>query len=206
MNKRRDITREKICLAAIQIVEKAGLEGLNMRKLAAKLNIEAASLYNHIANKAELFDLIQEHLYSQMPAQLSEKNWQTHLFELAITTRQNLLRIPKMVILFATRPTVTASSLKQIDFTLNILMKAGFKASEALLIYTNLHVFVLGHVLAEVGLVPGEKDISNEPSLAKINIDSYPALKKAYSYKSSTDFEKGFKLGLHCMIDHLKTL
>jgi AcrR family transcriptional regulator len=204
--KKRNLTKQAICEAAIQLIEADGLVGLSMRKLASKLKVEAASLYNHFIKKSELFDHIQEHLYSQIPINLSETNWKSHLIELAQNTRFGLLQVPQVALLFATRPTITASSLKQAEATLNILMKAGFKPSEVLSIYRNLHVFVLGHVLAEVGQVPGEKDESLEPSLKKINIDSYPALKKSASYQSNIDFEKGFKLGLHCMINGLEKL
>ncbi len=197
---KRNLTKQKICEAAIQLIEIHGLEGLSMRKLASQLNVEAASLYNHIANKSELFDLIQEHLYSQLPTGFSNKDWKKHLLDLAISTRRGLLKVPKVALLFATRPTVTTSSLKQVDITLDVLIQAGFKQSEVLLIFRTLHVFILGHVLAEVGQVPGEAGNSHEPSFDHITLDEYPTLKKISAYKSTLDFEKGFKLGLRCVI------
>ncbi len=203
---KRNLTKQKICDAAINLIELNGLEGLSMRKLGSKLDVEAASLYNHIANKSGLFDLIQEHLYSQIPTNFTNKNWKNHLLDLSISTRQGLLQVPRVVLLFATRPTITKSSLKQAEITLNILIKAGFKQSEALSIFRNLHVYILGHVLAEVGQVPGESDNSNEPSINNINIDEYPILKKTFSYKSNIDFEKGFRLGLQCIINGLEIL
>lgn len=197
--KKRNITQDKICHAAIELIEKNGLEQLSMRKLAGKLNIEAASLYNHIKDKSQLFDLIQEYLYSQMRINLNEQNWKEHLIELASATREGLLKFPNTVLLFATRPTVSTSSLDQVEKTLKVLIKAGFKYSDIIILYRNLHVFVLGHVLAEVGRVPGALE-SEEPSLAKINIDNYPALKRSYSYKTNIDFNRGFKMGLESII------
>lgn len=201
--KKRNLTKQKICDVAIQLIETDGLEGLSMRKLAAKLNIEAASLYNHFKNKSQLFNFIQEHLYSQIPGDFTDQNWKKHLYELAIATRQSLLRVPNVILLFATRPTVTDSSLKQVESTLKILISAGFKKSEVLAIYRNIHVFVLGHILAEVGQVPG-KDDGEEPSLNDINIDHYPVLKKISASKSNLDLEKGFKLGLDSIISGLE--
>src|SRR5437773_7287848 len=101
---KRNLTKQKICEAAIQLIEAEGLEGLSMRKLASNLNVEAASLYNHIVNKSALFDFIQEHLYSQIPTNFSDKDWKTHLLDLAISTRKALLQVPKVILLFATRP------------------------------------------------------------------------------------------------------
>jgi TetR/AcrR family transcriptional regulator, tetracycline repressor protein len=48
---KRNLSKQKIFDTAIQIIESEGLEGLSMRKLASKLNIEAASLYNHFSSK-----------------------------------------------------------------------------------------------------------------------------------------------------------
>ena len=124
---KRNLTKQAICTAAIQLIESDGLEGLSMRKIASKLKVEAASLYNHIVNKSELFDNIQEHLYSQIPVNFSNKNWKDHLIELAQNTRLGLLQVPQVVLLFATRPTITSSSLKQAEATLNILIESGFK-------------------------------------------------------------------------------
>jgi TetR/AcrR family tetracycline transcriptional repressor len=203
---KRNLTREKICEAAIKLINKQGLENLSMRKLAAELNVEAASIYNHIANKSELFDLVQENLFSKMTAIPEEKKWQDYIANMANSAREGLLQIPNVVPLFATRPTITNSALAQAEKTFEILIKAGFKPSEVGAIYRNIYVFILGHVLAEVGRVPGEADNQNEPSLTKINIDQYPILKKSYSYKSNLDFDKGFKMGLTSLICGLEKL
>lgn len=204
--RKRSLNREKICAASIALIESEGIEGLSMRKIAAKLNVEAASLYNHIANKSELFDLIQEHLYSQMTPLNTSKNWQDHLVELANCTRNGLLQLPSIAPLFAVRPTITDSSLAQAESTFSILINAGFKIADVAAIYRNLHVYILGHVLAEVGHIPGAKDSHDEPTLNKIDMNHYPTLKKAYRYKSNIDFDKGFKAGLENIISGLEIL
>jgi TetR/AcrR family tetracycline transcriptional repressor len=204
--KRRDLTQEKICIAAIKIIEAEGLENLTMRHLAKALNIEAASLYNHITNKNALFDAIQEYLYAQIPPVTVTNTWREHLLELAITVRQGLLQIPNVVVLFATRPTVTKSSLQQANLTVEVLINSGFEPADVMVIYRNLHVFVLGHVLAEVGRTPGETEVHPEPSLAIESLNEYPALKKALVYKDSHDFMQGFKFGLNNFLDGLEVL
>ena len=204
MLKKLSLDRKKICEKAIELIEADGLENLSMRKLAEKLNVKGASLYNHITNKSDLYDLIQEFLYSQMEPLKTKTHWQEHLMQLAEATRQGLLSVPNIVPLFATRPTITESSLRQVEETLKILIKSGFKHFEALIIFRNINTFVLGHVLAEVGRTPGEPDNQNEPSLTKTNIDNYPTLKKASTYKLALDFDKGFRLGIESMIKGLK--
>lgn len=47
-------TRERISVAAYELLEEKGMEGLSMRALADRLHIKAPSLYKHIADKEEI--------------------------------------------------------------------------------------------------------------------------------------------------------
>ena len=200
--KKRDLTKQKICLTAIELITLSGLENLTMRNLAKTLNIEAASLYNHIANKDAIFDLIQEHLYAQIPLTNPTNDWYKHLFELAMVTRQSLKKVPNCAILFATRPSITLTFLERAEITMSLLIKAGFEASEVMTIYRNLHVYIIGEVLAEVGRAPGHQD-GVDPSIKDVDLTLYPTLKKVSRYKSNFDFDKGFKLGLTTFLNGL---
>ncbi len=198
------INKTMICKNAIALVGEEGLEKLNMRKLADRLNIKAASLYNHVKSKSELFDLIQGYLYSHMSDIKNNSDWKLHLTELAHNTRDGLLTNPNLVTLFATRPVITSTALSQCEKSLTILKNAGFSEAKILMIFRNMNVFILGHVLAEVGEPPNvEKDYA-EPSIKNIDIDDYPTLKKASSYKTNMNFDKGFKFGLNCMLSGLE--
>ncbi|HRV94988.1 MAG TPA: TetR family transcriptional regulator, partial [Anaerolineae bacterium] len=60
------IQKEQIIQAAITLLDRDGLEGVTLRRLAKELDIKAASIYWHIANKEELLDemanaILQEH-------------------------------------------------------------------------------------------------------------------------------------------------
>ena len=50
------LTKEVIAEAALVIVDEEGLPALTMRRLAAMLGVEAASLYHHVPNKDALID------------------------------------------------------------------------------------------------------------------------------------------------------
>jgi len=63
------VTKIAIVEASIRILNRAGIEGLSMRAIAKELNIKAASLYNHIQSRQELFGEISEYMviHSAMP-------------------------------------------------------------------------------------------------------------------------------------------
>lgn len=53
---RAPLTRDALFARALAIVDAEGLAALTMRRLATDLGVEAASLYHHVAGKAELLD------------------------------------------------------------------------------------------------------------------------------------------------------
>jgi AcrR family transcriptional regulator len=59
MATRKMVNREAICAAAREIVERHGVAQLSMRSLAARLDIKAPSLYDHVKNRDEVIALVQ---------------------------------------------------------------------------------------------------------------------------------------------------
>ncbi len=59
MTVRKRVTLELITTAAMQIVQSQGIEALTMRNLAAKLEIKAPSLYDHVKNRDAIIALVQ---------------------------------------------------------------------------------------------------------------------------------------------------
>lgn len=54
--KRPPLTKELLYARALHIADTEGLDSLTMRRLAAEVGVEAASLYHHIPNKEALLD------------------------------------------------------------------------------------------------------------------------------------------------------
>ena len=50
------LSRERIRDAALSIIDRDGLSGLSMRKLAGGLGVQAASLYKHYPTKDDVLD------------------------------------------------------------------------------------------------------------------------------------------------------
>ena len=52
------LSREQIVAEAFALLDAEGIDALSMRKLGARLNAGATSLYTHVANKEELLALV----------------------------------------------------------------------------------------------------------------------------------------------------
>jgi len=59
---RTPLTRERVLQAALAVADDGGIEVLTMRKLGQALEVEAMSLYNHVANKDDVLDLSLIHI------------------------------------------------------------------------------------------------------------------------------------------------
>jgi len=62
---RTPLSRERVLRAAIALVDVAGIESLTMRRLGQELQVEAMSLYNHVADKDDILDGLADLVFSE---------------------------------------------------------------------------------------------------------------------------------------------
>ena len=58
------LTRDQIVAEAFNLLEAEGLEGLSMRRLAARLKVQAPALYWHVNDKAEVLGMMATDIYA----------------------------------------------------------------------------------------------------------------------------------------------
>ena len=80
---RRPLTRDAIVEAALGLLEREGLQGVSMRKLAQELGTGAASLYWHVGDKEELLSLLLDRIVgeSELP-EPDPEHWQEQVKEM----------------------------------------------------------------------------------------------------------------------------
>lgn len=93
MARPRTLSRDRVVTAALALVEGEGLDALSMRRLAVELDTAPASLYRHIANRADLVALVGERIVDEMAADLDpqpEATWQERTIDWAGAIRAAL--------------------------------------------------------------------------------------------------------------------
>jgi AcrR family transcriptional regulator len=85
---RKPLTRDAIVDAALVLLERDGMDGLSMRKLARELGAGAASLYWHVGDKEELLSLLLDRIVgeSKIP-EPDPEHWQDQVREMARAAR-----------------------------------------------------------------------------------------------------------------------
>jgi TetR/AcrR family tetracycline transcriptional repressor len=90
---RAPLTRDAIVDAALAVLDKVGMDGLSMRRVADELGTGAASLYWHVRNKEELFQLIFDRVMEEISLPPPDPSrWQEQLTDAANTVRSVLTR------------------------------------------------------------------------------------------------------------------
>jgi AcrR family transcriptional regulator len=144
------LTRDRVCRAALELVDEEGLEALSMRRLGARLGVEAMSLYRHVRDKADVLDALHAAVLEEAPlGDIDPSDWRGILYAIAAGLRATLLRHPNVIPLLATRPPTERAPDARVRWTWAALERAGFAAEDARRALIVVGIFTLGHVLGE---------------------------------------------------------
>jgi AcrR family transcriptional regulator len=161
VTRRQPLTRDSILDAAIELLDRDGLDNLSMRRLGAALGVEAMSLYNHIPSKSELLDGIHERILLSLEPPTNTRTWQSFCRHQAYALHRALLTHPHAIPLFATRPAATPAAIVHLNRYLEVLIRAGFKPFDALSVVQLVAQIVVGHTMWTTGM---EVTLAIEPA------------------------------------------
>jgi AcrR family transcriptional regulator len=88
------LSRAAIVREAIMMLDADGIEALSMRKLGARLNAGATSLYRHVATKDELMELAVDEAFAEITVPPQRPDWRATTTEAAQSFRATALRHP----------------------------------------------------------------------------------------------------------------
>jgi AcrR family transcriptional regulator len=201
------ITREVVLAAALDIIDRDGVEGLSMRRLARALDRDPMILYRHAPNKAALLDGVAETVLAKLTVEATDPDWVGQLRSVARNYRALALAYPHVVPLLVTRPLATPlalrphGTLRPLEDVLALLTRAGFTGPDALHIYRALFGFLHGHVLNELQEVvdnPDETDDLLRLGLYRLPIGEFPLLRSLApvlaSYDGAAELERGLDI------------
>lgn len=198
------LTLERILAAALEIVDRDGIDSLSMRRLGQALGRDPMSLYRYTPDKGAVLDGLVECVLGELPVCGTSEAWADELRRLAQAFRQMALTHPNMVPLLVTRPLSTPLALRPLgtvrpleDF-LELFIRAGFSGIAALHAYRLFFGFLYGHVLNEVQELvdnPDETDDLLRLGLHRLSIKEFPRLRALASelagYDGALELEQG---------------
>lgn len=200
--KRRVLNAEDIVSRALKLADKDGFDNLSMRKLAGSLGVTAMSLYNHVAGKDDLLDLMLNRVVAEIESPTVGGGWEVMMRRRAHSMRQVLLRHRWAPNLLISKIAMGEAILRDIDATVGCLVTAGFSYGQADWARNAIDSHVYGYTMQELNypVEPGEYRAAATQYLPMIPKSEYPFMYGAAlaivegEYDGLTRFDFGLEL------------
>ena len=202
--KRRPLNRERILGAAVDFVDREGLEALSMRKLGAELGVEAMSIYNHVPSKGALLDGMVEVFLRGLEIPPEGNDWEMRIREAYRRFRRLAHKHPNVFPLLIVRPPDTMDGAWLVETFLETLHQAGFDARAALQAYRTLTSFTVGYVTSEIrgfAMEPG----NGRTGARGLPAGDFPRLSALAPHLGQLDRDTEFERGLEIILFGLRT-
>jgi len=209
---RRPLTRDAIVEAALALLDREGLSGLSMRRLARELDAGAATLYWHVGSKEQLLSLLLDRIVGEtrMPGP-DPTDWREQVKEMGREGRRLLLSHRDAAQISLGRIPAGPHSLPVLERQLAMLLAAELPAriiSHAV----DLFALYVGAFAFEESLrVPplGEEGTSPDQLadyFRSLPEDTFPSLVRLADDLTAGDADERFEFGLELLVRGLEAM
>lgn len=203
---RAPLSRQRALSAAVALADREGLGSLTMRRLARELDVEAMSLYHHLANKDVILDGMVEMVFGEIELPSQDTDWKLAMRRRGTSVRSALTRHPWAISIMESRRSPGPATLGHLDAMIGCCRRAGFSVPMAAHAVSLIDSYIYGFVLQEVNLPfddPSELEEVVEEILPDLSPEHYPhllelttdhVLQPGYSYGNEFDYGLGLIL------------
>ncbi|MGA7194827.1 MAG: TetR/AcrR family transcriptional regulator C-terminal domain-containing protein [Anaerolineales bacterium] len=148
------IEKSQVVQKALDVLNRDGLEGVSIRRLANELKIKGASIYWYIPAKSELLDemangILEKH-FNAFDFENDKREWEEWLNTLAHELRVAILAYQDGArVVAGTHPGLGQVLIKLWDLTVRVLHNTGFSYGRAATITVTMINFTFGSVIEE---------------------------------------------------------
>jgi AcrR family transcriptional regulator len=176
------LDRQLILQQAFAVLNQTGLEGLTLRRLAARLQVQAPAIYWHFKNKQDLLDEMATEVMREAmrdgAALAALQDWQQWATAYAGSLRKTLLHYRDGAKMFAGTYLTDAELYAPMEANLRRLMDAGFTLRQSVVGLVALYNFAIGFVIEEQASQLGPGEANPQYDLAarerRVNRELYP--------------------------------
>ncbi|GAA4557727.1 TetR/AcrR family transcriptional regulator [Planotetraspora kaengkrachanensis] len=207
---RAPLSRERVVTAAVTLADEKGEAGVTMRAIAARLGVEAMSLYNHVTGRDDILDGMVDAVFDEIDLAAPTTDWKAAMHDRAASSRTVLLRHPWAVGLMDSRSRPGPATLRHHDAVLGILRAGGFSVAGAAHAILVIDSYLYGFVLQELSLPftsRAELDEVAEGIVRDLPADAYPHLVEViteHARRPGYDYTDEFERGLSLILDALR--
>lgn len=202
---RSRLSPEQVASAALELLDREGLDALSMRRLAAELGVGTMTLYGYFRSKDELLDAVVDAAVAEREPFSFEGSWQEQIRRLMRASRRNLSRHPGLVKVRAERPVLRPEALRFAETGMTILRRAGLPARDAARAFRLLFTYVFGYVSFSPDESAAEARRGARAAMAALPPDDYPTISAtSEELADAMAGEETFDFGLDRIVDGLE--
>ena len=148
---RERLDRRRVLQAALEVIDRQGLEALTMRRLATELEVDPMTVHHHARGKESLLDGVAELLWEEVEHPGTSRNAKAVLRVLANSVRSIFHRHPEAAPLVLRCSRFSRAELELWRAYLDALREAGIDAPASVL--RPVLTYALGTAYAEVAML-----------------------------------------------------
>ncbi|MFG1703061.1 TetR/AcrR family transcriptional regulator C-terminal domain-containing protein [Nonomuraea sp. M3C6] len=196
----KGLARDMVVRAALELLDEAGLDGLSVRRLAARLGVQNPALYWHFRNKQELLDeMSRELLAPDMGGPREGESWRDWLTRRAYAYRRMLLSHRDGARLVTTSDPGPGVA-RVFEEELKALVGLGFTPAQGLHAISSISHYTVGFVLNEQA--QREREARGDAQELAAYAD-FPFTVAAVREGGAPRSEEAFAYGLRLILDGL---
>jgi AcrR family transcriptional regulator len=196
---------DKIIATALQIVDDEGADALSMRTLAQRLDSGTATLYRHLANRAEVIAQVVDVVFAAVEfdaERLATMSWQQAVKAAAQAMFDALRRHRNVAPLLVEDVPIGPNAMAQRERFIALLLANGFLPALAARSYATLARYVLGFAIQLTGHTGHPEDARLSTEFRSLDPDLFPATVGVADHMP-VQLEDEFAFGLELIIDGL---
>ncbi len=203
------LSRERVVEAAIELMDREGLEALTMRRLGRELGVEAMSLYNHVRDKEDLLDAIAEAVLAGYRWEPASDDWVAQGRAAAHEWRRILKEHPNLITVLVERkhPLTSPDALRPTEIALDILRRAGLPERDTARAFQAIGGYVFGFVMMELGNIAPRPDRAGTgwtPEALRALPPDLPCLAQMLPWLAECDMDATFDFGLDLLLEGIR--
>jgi len=203
---RARFTIAEIGSAALEIVDRRGLEGLSMRTLAAALGTGPMTVYNYVKNRDELEELVAEAIIGEIKLPATSDDWRNDTAAVATALWNGVRRHPNAVPLVLTRRTLSSSSYAVADRLIEAMRRGGLDGVDLLAAFRAVLSLVMGSAQVELAgpLAGTDRDWEQAAVAARIGRlagGEHPHISALAQISQQSTAVDDFERGLQFLLD-----
>ncbi|MBP9712083.1 MAG: TetR/AcrR family transcriptional regulator [Sterolibacterium sp.] len=206
---RGTLSQALILRAALNLIDRDGLAGLTVRKLAEQLGVSAMAIYRHYKNKAEIeSELVDLVVGDYDVTSHDEADWREWIYTTYVNMRSALCAHPGVMPLLDNASYQGGKALAVMDRILLELQRAGLSAEQAAQLFHMLMAHMIGSVVLMneadrrriafgAAVADADTDATSRPlSFERVSLDAFPNIATLAPQLVMTACEQGFRNSL----------